>query len=265
MALISRSNGLIYIQVPATGCSVVAKALKTRLGAKEIGHKHSDVPDLLRRGLISTRELNDLLVVANVRNPFDRFATYYQRITGAWFEDEYMGVLRRRLARMSNNVEIDAVAVGDLRSRIDRDYRLWRRRHKLLRMAGFNVWFLFTILRWSLESRQKDKLCACYFFPMLSGVDVVLKQEFLQRAVFELSEIMNINPRIELAVKNITPGKKPFINYYNSIGSALARRLCRQDMERFAYRFAHHTHSDAIVAITTKGKRALTLSQRQLQ
>lgn len=111
MAILCEDLGLLYIQVPATGCSIVGKVLRKQFGGVDIGRKHDDVPRLLAQGHLSESALKRFCIVANVRNPFDRLVTYYQRLNGAWI-DEYFAFRRRRLERLREREELDRCCVS---------------------------------------------------------------------------------------------------------------------------------------------------------
>lgn len=84
MAIICREHRILYIQVPGTGCSVVGQLLVDEFDGQELGRKRNDVSEIVRKGLCSPDEMREYLVLANIRKPFDRLVTYYQRFRGDW-------------------------------------------------------------------------------------------------------------------------------------------------------------------------------------
>jgi hypothetical protein len=100
MAIICRDYKLLFIQVPATGCSSVSKVLIEQFGGEKlpqqdlmlagkyklVGEKHNSLSQLLGFNLISRQALKSYIVFGTVRNPFDRFATAYQRYISSWWE-----------------------------------------------------------------------------------------------------------------------------------------------------------------------------------
>ena len=100
MAIICRDYKLLFIQVPATGCSSVSKVLIEKLGGEKlpqkdimlagkyklVGQKHNTLKQLVGFNLISQQELKSYLTFGTVRNPFDRFASAYQRYISSWWE-----------------------------------------------------------------------------------------------------------------------------------------------------------------------------------
>ena len=85
MAIVCKELGIIYIQVPGTGCSVVGEILAKRFGGCEIGRKHNTIDELISERLLEKGYIESCLVVANIRHPLDVWATYYQRYIGDWF------------------------------------------------------------------------------------------------------------------------------------------------------------------------------------
>ncbi|WP_456426739.1 sulfotransferase family 2 domain-containing protein [Rhodocaloribacter sp.] len=154
MAILCENLGLLYIQVPATGCSVVGKVLREQFGGVDIGRKHDDVPRLLAQGHLSESALKRFCIVANVRNPFDRLVTYYQRLNGAWI-DEYFAFRRRRLERLREREELDDAAYRKTQEDISREEQRKHRRVRIIKGVGFNAWVVSSILRWRMRDRSK--------------------------------------------------------------------------------------------------------------
>jgi len=92
MAMLCRDIGLLFLCVPKTGSTAVARLLKEEFGGEwvpsedlfddsgrlQCSKKHCDCDDLLRLGLLSADLLRKLYVVATTRSPFDwLFSQYY--------------------------------------------------------------------------------------------------------------------------------------------------------------------------------------------
>ncbi|MGL4881998.1 MAG: sulfotransferase family 2 domain-containing protein, partial [Waterburya sp.] len=100
MAIICRDYKLLFIQVPATGCSSISDVLIDKLGGEKlprsdimlankyklVGEKHNTLKQLVGFNLITPQELKSYLIFGTVRNPFDRFASAYQRYISSWWE-----------------------------------------------------------------------------------------------------------------------------------------------------------------------------------
>jgi hypothetical protein len=258
MALLFNDISLLYVQVPATGCSVVAKMLREHFDAVELGRKHDDLPALIRRGLITAEDAERLLVLANVRNPFDRYVSYWQRLKSDWADQEYLAVLQRKLERQAaadalteQELELRKASIAHLRR------RLYRRR-RWIRWTTFDSWFLLTLLRWKLHSEDSRDFANRFLFPMLTGVDLVIKQEKLEQALQEVLDRMVPGIEVRLSLRNQTPGKRVYTEYYNGLSRLVAQRMAPETMIRFGYRFAGGIDESSIIALTTKGHRFLS-------
>lgn len=110
MAILCPDHNLLYIRVPATGRSVVASALQDELDGRSVPERpvrqngrtvvkrtHCTVPEPVEHGVLSREIVEECMVFANVRNPFDRWMTYYQR----WVVRELDRVLSERPAATS--------------------------------------------------------------------------------------------------------------------------------------------------------------------
>ena len=93
MAIFCPDLNLLFIMVPGTGCSVVGNVLARDFGGQflpaqdimengKVIHqrKHNTVQQIISDGLLEPQRIKQLLVVATVRNPFDHFVTYFQRL-----------------------------------------------------------------------------------------------------------------------------------------------------------------------------------------
>ena len=103
-----------------------------------------------------------------------------------------------------------------------------------MRWFGFNTWMKYTLLRWRWnEGRSLGE----YAFPMLSGVDVAIRQEQLNEGLNRVLEVARVGAQVELPKKNKTSGKKPYTEYYSWSTRMLAERMIAPQMERFGYDF----------------------------
>ena len=256
MAVICKDLKLLYIQVPGTGCSVVGKRLRDRFGGEDLGRKHNDVPELIQKGLVSEEVLRDYLVVANVRNPFDRMVTYYQRLNGPG-QEEYLAWVRRDLARQRAR---GGVTEKEYRQRMAARPGIEvrkRRRAWLIRRFGFNPWLLITLLRWHLRNGRRgggehELRFTYHLFPMIQRVDVVLKQERLEEALNAVLQQVGVKEPTELPSKNITKGKKPYATYYTNFTRLLMGRLCRRELAFMGYTFEGDSSGEAVIHLTDK-------------
>lgn len=250
MAIICRDHKLLFIMVPGTGCSVVGKALQEELGGtflperplRRDGHtvvtrKHNVLPELVEHGLLTEEERKEYLVFASIRNPFDRWVTYYQRYEGDWV-DYYEGVSRRRIERDRKNLDLSDEEVQRRREQHERRFRKLRRRQKIIRWLGFEAWMTGTLLRWAWDGNKGERgEISEYAFPMLDGVDVAIRQERLNEGLDHVLRSAGVEYHIELPRKNTTPGKKPYTQYYSWLTRSLAEALLGDEMDLLGYEF----------------------------
>ncbi|QXD16185.1 hypothetical protein GQ464_004320 [Rhodocaloribacter litoris] len=240
MAILCRNLNLLYVQVPATGCSVVGQILKKQFDGEDVGRKHDDVPRLLASGVLSSSEVERLLVVANVRNPFDRLVTYYQRLNGVWI-DEYFAFRRRDLERRRQREGLSEADVEREQQRIEREEKRKRRRVRIIRGIGFNTWVVWAVLRRRLGDRKPVHSDGPRFlnhlFPMLEKVNVVLRQEQLEVGLNAVLQHQGVTGPVHLPRKNLTPGKRAYTEYYNTFSRRLIEHLYAAELEYMGYTF----------------------------
>lgn len=272
MAVICREHKLLFIMVPGTGCSVVGRALRQKFGGKwlperdvredgkaVVQHKHNTLPEILQYGLLTEEERAEYLVFAAVRNPFDRWVTYYQRYAGEWVDD-YHGFLERQIERERKEFDLSRTAYKRRLAHRDYQMRKHARRRRIIRMIGFNNWMKVTLLRWYLEgkndARETGRLRP-YAFPMLQGVDVVIRQEQLEEGLNEVLRIVGVEKQISLPKKNVTPGKKPYTEYYTASTRFLAEYLLGDVASSLGYEFQGLVEDAPVVWLNPERKPAI--------
>lgn len=114
MAVLCRSLGLLFLCVPKTGCSAIAKLLIERYegewlpsndildndGRLVCGQKHCTLDELIGAGLLTAAEAENLTVAATTRDPLDWLLSqyYYSRsVYGAEGENTDLGWVSRNL------------------------------------------------------------------------------------------------------------------------------------------------------------------------
>lgn len=266
MAILCPEHDLLYIQVPATGSSVVAKALRDECGGKQVPKQsirrngqlvvsgpHCTVPELVGHGVLSRDDISSCLVVANVRNPFDRWVTYYQRRTGEQWVEYSMRSLRRQLEQEGDTYGLSKEEYEQRRQAIDEREQKQKRKGRLMRWVGFNTWMKYTLLRWRWTGvRGKSPGLGEYAFPMLSGVDVAIRQEWLNEGVNRVLEVAGVGAQIELPERNTTSGKKPYTEYYSWATRALAEQMIAPQMVRFGYDFEGPAENREMIVLSEK-------------
>lgn len=264
MAIICREHKLLFIMVPGTGCSVVGRALQEKLGGSFLpeqpirrnGHKvqrkHNTVPELIEHGLLSEEEHEEYCVFASVRNPFDRWVTYYQRYEGDWI-DYYDGVSRRQIERDRKNFNLSDEEVERRVERHEAQLKKLRRRQRIIRALGFNAWMIGTLLRWALDdSKGNVGGITRYAFPMLDGVDLAIRQERLNEGLNRVLEIAGVECQIDLPKKNRTGGKKPYTEYYAWPTQEIGEFLLGGEMKKAGYEFEGPTDNREMIVLSEK-------------
>lgn len=254
MAILCRDLNLLFIMVPGTGCSVVGQTLQKVYGGEKLGRKHNSIFEIVEQGLLTDEELNDLLIVATVRNPFDRFVTYYQRLVGEWTSRAnalYLQQLEDRRGELSERELLDE------KCRIEKKNRRRESRSRLIQKVGFNRWMKVTAIRWYVEGRSK-KVRAYglgardIVFPMLERVDIAMRYEQLDQAFRSILGLTGVTEFTELPKKNITPGKRHYSEYYGKSTRRLIEILFRAELRNFDYRFEGSLNDNAVQRLSTR-------------
>lgn len=268
MAIVCERLGLLFVMVPATGCSVVGKLLVDSFDGKYLpekpivregkvvhDRKHNSVAKLLEDGLIDERTLDSYLVVANVRNPYDRFTTYYQRLQGEWTEAS-LDVRRRYIERRRD--QISQREYENLMASLERSRQRLQWRQRVMKRLGFNTWMLATIARFVARRLRRNRRQGDdpqeFLFPMLHGVDVAIRNEMLEQGLNEVLQLLQSGRSIELPRKNVTPGKKQYMEYYSFPVRFLFGRLFAKPLRAFGYSFGRNDPRLASSAGTGKAE-----------
>jgi len=260
MAIICRDHQLLFIMVPGTGCSVVGLELIEKLNVKYLpetdlvgghriilGKKHNTIPQLLKHGLITEKELAGFSTFATIRNPFDRLVTYYQRFVGGWMEDYFAWTEREkeRLRKTLSPEKLDEWEAWQKNMIRRKKRRIW-----LARVAGFNSWLLFTLIKWFLKSKMDKKVSLeDYIFPMLKGVDMVIRYEQLETGLNQLLEGADAQKSIKLPKKNKTKGKRSYQEYYSYFSRQLGEIILRRELKSYGYVFEGPVSKDPVVKL----------------
>jgi hypothetical protein len=265
MAIICQEHKLLFIMVPGTGCSVVGRALQEKLGGSFLpeqsisrnGHrvqrKHNTVPELIEHGLLSKEEREEYCVFASVRNPFDRWVTYYQRYEGEWI-DYYEGVSRRQIERDREKFDLSGEEIERRVRRLEVELRQQRWRQKVVRASGFNTWMIGTLIRWALDGEKgRTGDISRYAFPMLDGVDVAIRQESLGDGLNCLLRKKDVDCRVDLPHKNTTEGKKHYTKYYSWPTRSIAEYLLGGEMDVLGYEFEGPIDDSSLVYLSHRG------------
>jgi len=270
MAILCAETGLLFVMVPGTGCSVVGKVLYKNFCGQYIPNqdivnadgtrhcrKHNTVNQLIRDKLITSEQLDDLLVVANIRNPFDRLVTYWQRMAGDW-HDYSFDVRRSYLERFRESFS-DEDYQRNLKQ-LEAKKKATQRRSRVIRIIGFNMWLCTTIIRWRIRQLFFPSTISDRLFPMLDHVDVVIRHEQLEQGINGLLRLRNAEKSAALRRRNVTPGKKDYRSYYHWSTRALLSWLAAKPLAKFGYDFNGPTSSESLMWLNDAKQRMWTSS-----
>ena len=256
MAIICRDYKLLFIQVPATGCSSVSKVLIEKLGGEKlpqkdimlagkyklVAEKHNMLKQLVGFNLISRQELKSYLTFGTVRNPFDRFASAYQRYISSWWEEIIQ----------SDDPNCPTNRAGEAHR--ERYIKEVQKQIQLAREEGFEKWLTRKILlsqrfdqhlknlpkRWLrkqplLLTKNSRKMNIAY--PLIDGVDEVIRFEHLDRDFNKILSQVGVNEYIPIPHTNKTPGKKPYQEKYSPEARAIVEQELANELATFGYTF----------------------------
>lgn len=256
MAIICRDYKLLFIQVPATGCSSISKVLIEKLGGEKlpgkdimlgekyklVGEKHNTLKQLIEFDLISEQELKSYLTFGTVRNPFDRFASAYQRYVSPWWE---------RMIE-SEDPNCPANRVGTLHRQ--RYVKNVQRQIQLARDEGFEAWLSRKVLvpqrldqrfklgfrRWLRKQpifQTKSFVKMNIAYPFINGVDRIIHYERLEQDFNQILSQVGVNEYISIPHTNKTPGKKAYQTQYSPEARAFIEEELGQELATFKYTF----------------------------
>ncbi len=256
MAIICRDYKLLFIQVPATGCSSISKVLIEKLGGEKlpqkdimlagkyklVAEKHNTLKQLVGFNLISRQELKSYLTFGTVRNPFDRFASAYQRYISSWWEEIIQ----------SDDPNSSANRAG--KAHRERYIKEVQKQIQFAREEGFEKWLSRKIVldqrfdrrlkslpkRWLrkqplLLTKNSRKMNIAY--PLIDGVDEVIRFEHLDRDFNKILSQVGVNEYIPIPHTNKTPGKKPYQEKYSLEARAIVEQELAKELATFGYTF----------------------------
>jgi Sulfotransferase family len=256
MAIICRDYKLLFIQVPATGCSSVSEVLIDKLGGEKlprsdmmlagkyklIGEKHNTLKQLVEFNLISPEQLKSYLIFGTVRNPFDRFASAYQRYLSSWWEQMIE----------SDDPNCPANRVGEVYR--ERYVKHVQKQIQLAREEGFEKWLSRKILLpQRLDRRVKSGLKHWFkkqpllltkkavkmniAYPFIEGVDQVIRYEHLEQDFNQILSQVGVTEYIPIPHTNKTPGKKSYQAQYSPEARAIVEQELAKELAVFNYTF----------------------------
>lgn len=266
MAIICRDYKLLFIQVLGTGCSSISDVLIEKFGGEKlpksdillagnyklVGVKHNTVSQLLGFNLISQSELNSYVKFATVRNPFDRFATDYQRAVGRWWEDNLSKQLQDPNSPANRSGTINRLLY----------LKTMRREIRLARLEGFEKWLWRKIvlpqrfdkrLQYKIKSYfkrnalylNKNSLKINLAYLYIEGVDEIIHNENLEDDLNRVFKKIGVNEFIPIPHTNKTPDKIPYQDYYSLVARTIVEEELGKELAMFGYRFESES-TDAV-------------------
>ena len=256
MAIICRDYKLLFIQVPATGCSSISEVLIEKFGGEKLpgkdlmlagryklmGEKHNTIRQLLGFKLISQAELDTYLTFGTVRNPFDRFASAYQRYSSSWWEQMIQSDDPNCPANRVNPTYRERY-VKHVQQRIQQaredGFETWLAR-KIMSSQSFQRQVKFSFKRWCRQqpifpspSSRKTNIA----YPLIDGVKRTIRYEHLEEDFNQILRQAGVAEYIPLPHTNKTPGKKSYQEQYTPAARAMVERELGEQLAMFGYTF----------------------------
>ena len=205
--IISHTHRYVFVEVPRTGSSAIARELKELYDGEPILRKHATYRDFLR---VATEDEKTYFAFSGIRNPLDVAVTRYVHLradTRGHFSDPHHVGLRNSMA-----------------SRIERRIFGWMQRTNADFGAFLRRWYLLPYDTWtSLDHRR---------------LDFVYRFESLEGGFEEAIRSMGVEPVRALPLANATPGRDgDFAGYYNSRAIRRASWVFGPYMEEWGYAF----------------------------
>jgi len=226
-----------------------------------VGRKHCTLEQLLEHRLLPVRERDELLVVATVRNPFDRLVTYYQKLAGSR-ELNYAKASEKYLNRQRFEATLEeSVAREAFVKRTEQRMK----RGAVLRRLGYRNWLMLNLVRWRFRrhNRRPGLESPVHYeeaFPMLGGVDVAMRFERLEDALNQVLRSRGHTSRVSIPHRNATRGKAAYSAYYGTLSRRLAERVLAHDLRLLGYTFDGPTSEDSVIHLrsSVEGIRGLS-------
>lgn len=250
MVLICSKHKLMFVMVPATGCTALGEVLKKEFNGKifpkkslfedgkKVRQKHTSIQQLLKYGLMTKEELDQYLTFATIRNPFDRFTSLYQRRVGSWSQaelDKDKEALNRLEKKMkeTNIDDLEEDRVEFLKNSIENRVKRMNKAQEL----GFDAWLEDFASKY-LEEYNGKKMSLLY--PMINGVDQLIRYEFYENdfnMLLKNGKIIALDDWVNIPQNNPTQGKKKYQDYYSEKSRAFVEENFSKELAAFNYKF----------------------------
>jgi len=205
--IISHQYRYLFVELPRTGSTAIARELVTHYGGKKILYKHSTYQDFLRK---ATPEEKKYFVFSCIRNPLDEAVSRYFKLkTDHRGQFTNLDVVQRR---------------RNLVSRMDRSISRFLRRTDACFPTFFKKYYRVSYNSWAhLSHKQFD--CVIRFENLSTDFNQVLRK-------------IGIEPIRLLPARNQTDGRGPdFASYYTPEIIPRAKKVFGPFMKEWGYEF----------------------------
>ncbi len=228
--IISHEYRYVFVQLPRTGCTAIAKELSAQYAGERILLKHSTYRDFLRHASDDERSY---FVFSSIRNPMDDAVSHFVKIASD-HGGRYSDPVRRRYrvgSRGADRVRSDGT---DMKGRRPRPRSLAERRDNRMhnyitkRNADFTRFFLryhwLPYDNWSRLDHQR--------------MDHLIRFERLEQSFAEALAQLGLEQRRPLPVRNRTQAKdRDWWSYYTPETIPRARFVFGPFIRRWGYEF----------------------------
>lgn len=228
--IIGREHRYVFVELPRTGSTAVAKELLSQYGGERILRKHSTYVDFAR---IASHDEKQFFVFSSVRNPLDDAVSHFFKLKTdhhGRFSDPV------RMQYRVGNKGADAYRATGTNRRGERPRRRTfrersdNRKYEFVRRrdAEFSEFFLrYHWLPYDNWSRLSH-----------ADLDFVIRFENLQEDFAEALDLIGLPMTRPLPVINKTAGKSSdYLRYYTPATVARAKRVYGPYMRRWGYEF----------------------------
>jgi hypothetical protein len=205
--IISHEHRYVYIEVPRTGSTSVAKELREQYGGHLVLRKHATYRDFLRQASADER---GYFSFSGIRNPLDVAVTRYAHLRA------------NPMGHFTDPTEI--AKRNSIASRVERRIYAWVHETDADFERFLRRWYLLPYDTWTSLDHKR--------------VDIVLRFESLADDFAEALTRIGIHPVRRLPVVNATPGRdRDFARYYTPRAIRRAAWVFGPYMEEWGYAF----------------------------
>jgi hypothetical protein len=227
MAIICRNYNLLFIMTPRTACTAVGELLCKHYGGQFVPaedifdspgrilveQKHSTLSQLIQYKLLTRKEVQSLLKVAAVRNPFDSLLSLYFKK-----RFKYQPLLSDPVSWVSRSPRY----VADM---------------KYCQTHSFNEWVLKVCSRKILKKFLGFR--SSLFSDYTQGMDVILRYERIEEDLKEVFNKAGIIWKADIPTVNRTEERTDgdYRCCYSRLAAFVVGVACSYDLKTYGYQF----------------------------